>query len=74
MAVTDSGIGIAEEDMQRLFQTFVQIDSGLGRRYEGTGLGLSLVKKLVELSGGAVGVESQLGKGSRFSVWLPCEV
>lgn len=73
MAVTDSGIGIAEGDMQRLFQTFVQIDSGLGRKYEGTGLGLSLVKKLTELFGGAVGVASEPGKGTRFSVWLPWE-
>lgn len=74
VAVTDSGIGIAEGDMQRLFQTFVQIDSGLGRKYEGTGLGLSLVKKLAELFGGAVGVASEPGKGARFSVWLPWEV
>jgi len=73
VAVADSGIGIAPQDLQRLFQAFVQLDSGLGRRYEGTGLGLSLVKKLVDLFGGAVGVESELGKGSRFSVWLPWE-
>jgi len=73
VAVTDSGIGIAEADMQLLFQTFVQIDSGLERQYEGTGLGLSLVKKLAELFGGAVGVQSEPGKGTRFSVWLPWE-
>ncbi len=73
VAVTDSGIGIAPQDLQRLFQSFVQLDGGLARKYEGTGLGLSLVKKLTELFGGAVGVESELGKGSRFSVWLPWE-
>jgi len=71
VAVTDSGIGIAQQDMQRLFQAFVQIDSGLGRKYEGTGLGLSLVKRLAELFGGAVGVQSEPGKGARFSAWLP---
>lgn len=71
VAVTDSGIGIAPQDLQRLFQTFVQLDSGLDRKYEGTGLGLSLVKKLAGLFGGAVGVESEPGKGARFCVWLP---
>ncbi|WIM04934.1 MAG: ATP-binding protein [Candidatus Nitricoxidivorans perseverans] len=71
VAVSDTGIGIAPQDLQRLFQTFVQIDSSLGRKYEGTGLGLSLVKKLADLFGGAVGVESESGKGSRFIVWLP---
>jgi len=71
ISVRDSGIGIAEEDMKRLFQPFVQIDSSLSRQFEGTGLGLALVKKFVELHGGAVAVASLPGEGSRFTVWLP---
>jgi PAS domain S-box-containing protein len=69
--VWDTGIGIAESDMKKLFQTFVQVDSRLSRRFEGTGLGLALVRRLVELHGGSVSVESKVGKGSRFTVSLP---
>ena len=69
--VTDTGIGIAPEDQARLFQPFVQIDAGLARRYEGTGLGLSLVRRLADLHGGGVTLESEPGKGSRFTVTLP---
>lgn len=72
MTVWDTGIGIAEEDMSRLFQPFVQLDSSLSRHYAGTGLGLLLVKRMVEQHGGQVAVESQLGQGSRFTVSLPC--
>ncbi|MDK9703065.1 MAG: response regulator [Sulfuritalea sp.] len=72
IAVTDNGIGIAREDQARLFAAFTQIDSSLSRRHEGTGLGLALVKRLAELHGGAVGIESAPGKGSTFRVWLPC--
>ena len=71
ISVADTGIGIAGEDLERLFQPFVQADSGLARRYEGTGLGLSLVKRLAELHGGLVTVESALAEGSTFHVWLP---
>ena len=71
MIVSDTGIGIAEEDFDRLFRPFVQIDSGLSRSHEGTGLGLTLVAKLVEMHGGSVGVESTPGGGSRFTVTLP---
>jgi CheY-like chemotaxis protein len=71
LTVWDTGIGIPPEDVQRLFQPFVQLDSRLSRRYEGTGLGLALVKRLTELHGGRVVVESQRGKGSRFTVVLP---
>ncbi|RQP22852.1 hybrid sensor histidine kinase/response regulator [Piscinibacter terrae] len=71
LAVIDSGIGIAADDMGRLFRPFSQLDSGLSRKYEGTGLGLVLVKQLVELHGGAVAVTSELGKGTTFKVWLP---
>ncbi|AFZ43901.1 multi-sensor hybrid histidine kinase [Halothece sp. PCC 7418] len=69
--VCDTGIGIAAENFQRLFQPFIQIDSSLNRRYEGTGLGLSLVKRIVELHGGDVGVRSEVGVGSCFYFDLP---
>jgi len=71
ISVADTGIGISKKDLDGLFQPFVQADSGLSRRYEGTGLGLSLVKRLAELHGGLVTVESSSGKGSEFHVWLP---
>jgi PAS domain S-box-containing protein len=69
--VWDTGIGMRPEELQRLFQPFVQLDSRLSRQYEGTGLGLALVKRLTELHGGRVLVESQPGTGSRFTVVLP---
>jgi PAS domain S-box-containing protein len=71
VGVTDSGIGITPGGLDRLFKPFSQIDSGLARRFEGTGLGLAMVKLLAELHGGAVSVESAVGEGSRFTVWLP---
>lgn len=69
--VWDTGIGIAEQDMGRLFQPFVQIDSSLTRHYQGTGLGLALVRRLTDLHNGTIAVESEVGKGSRFEVSLP---
>jgi CheY-like chemotaxis protein/anti-sigma regulatory factor (Ser/Thr protein kinase) len=69
--VWDTGIGISQEDMKRLFSPFVQIDSSLSRQHEGSGLGLSLVARLAELHGGGILVESQVGQGSRFTVSLP---
>ncbi|MEM7028956.1 MAG: response regulator [Chloroflexota bacterium] len=69
--VWDSGIGISDEDMGRLFQPFVQLDSSLARQYEGTGLGLSLVYRMTKLHGGGVSVESEPDQGSRFTVSLP---
>jgi PAS domain S-box-containing protein len=69
--IVDTGIGIAPNDLQRLFQPFVQIDSALNRQYEGTGLGLALVKQIVELHGGQVSAESEVGKGSCFTFALP---
>lgn len=69
--VIDTGIGISPQDINRLFQPFVQIDSSLSRKYTGTGLGLALVKKIVNLHGGDVRVNSTLGKGSHFTVALP---
>ena len=69
--VADTGIGIAPENMSRLFQPFVQIDSKLARSYSGTGLGLAMVAKLAELHGGTSSAESELGVGSKFCVTLP---
>ncbi|WP_026797995.1 PAS domain S-box protein [Planktothrix prolifica] len=72
--IVDTGIGIAPKDLQRLFQPFVQVSSSLNRQYEGTGLGLALVKQIVELHGGQVMAESKIGKGSSFSVALPYDI
>lgn len=73
IAVIDTGIGIAPENLHKLFQPFVQIDSALNRQYNGTGLGLVLVKRLVELHNGRVEVNSEIGVGSCFSINLPLE-
>ncbi len=69
--VHDTGIGIKAEDIKRLFTGFEQLDSGPARRFEGTGLGLALTKKIIEFQGGRIGVESESGKGSTFIVVLP---
>jgi PAS domain S-box-containing protein len=71
--VWDTGIGIAKEDLQRLFQPFVQVDSSLAREAAGTGLGLALVAQMARLHGGGVSVESEPGVGSRFTLTLPWE-
>ena len=71
ISVGDTGIGISNEDMARLFTPFTQIKNDLTRTSEGTGLGLAIVSRLVELHGGAVAVTSTPGTGSCFSVWLP---
>ncbi|MFN9835809.1 MAG: PAS domain S-box protein [Pseudanabaena sp.] len=71
MSITDTGIGISPENIQKLFQPFIQIDSALNRQYEGTGLGLALVKRIVTLHGGQVGLTSEVGVGSCFTVDLP---
>ena len=70
-AVTDTGIGISPAEQQRLFQPFVQVDSALNREYQGTGLGLALVKRIVDLHQGRVGLTSEVGVGSCFTVDLP---
>ncbi|MDA0525811.1 ATP-binding protein [Methanococcoides alaskense] len=69
--VEDNGIGIPESAFCDLFKPFTQVDSASNRQYEGTGLGLALVKKLIRMHGGNVWVESELGIGSRFSFNLP---
>ncbi|WP_427160072.1 response regulator [Aliinostoc sp. HNIBRCY26] len=70
-SVSDTGIGIPKSFQDKLFQPFVQVDSKLNRHYEGTGLGLTLVKQIAELHGGSVIIRSELGKGSCFTVYLP---
>ena len=69
--VWDTGIGIAAHDLPHLFNPFEQLDGKLSRHQEGTGLGLALVLRLVQLHGGEITVESQLDEGSRFVVSLP---
>ncbi|MFP4006424.1 MAG: PAS domain S-box protein [Spirulinaceae cyanobacterium] len=70
-SVIDTGIGIAPENLPKLFQPFVQIDSSLSRSYAGTGLGLALVQRVAEMHGGSVAVDSELGQGSTFIISLP---
>jgi PAS domain S-box-containing protein len=69
--VWDNGIGIATEDLPKLFRPFTQLDSGLSRQQTGTGLGLALVQRMADLHGGSVRVESTPGQGSRFTIILP---
>ncbi len=70
-AVSDTGIGIAPENLERIFHEFVQLDNPIQKRVKGTGLGLPLAKKLAELLGGSVTVESRLGQGSTFFLTVP---
>ncbi len=74
LSVRDTGIGIAPEGLQRLFQSFSQVDASITRKYSGTGLGLAISKQLVELMGGSITVESEVGNGSTFHITLPVEV
>ncbi|MEP1080297.1 ATP-binding protein [Leptolyngbya sp. PL-A3] len=71
ISVRDTGIGISSENQERLFQPFVQIDSNLNRQYQGTGLGLALSQRIVNLHGGWITLDSQLGQGSCFTIYLP---
>ena len=71
ISVTDTGIGIAASDLDRLFKEFQQLDAGAGRHQEGTGLGLALTQRLAALHGGSVDVVSELAKGSVFTIRLP---
>jgi PAS domain S-box-containing protein len=72
--VKDSGIGIKDDDLPRIFREFEQLESGASRRFPGTGLGLALTKKIVELHNGTIRVQSQFGKGSTFSITMPRSV
>jgi signal transduction histidine kinase len=71
IAVEDTGVGIAPDDMDRVFDPFVQVDEGYTRTQGGTGLGLAISRKLAEMMGGTLTVESTVGKGSCFTLWLP---
>jgi len=71
ISVSDTGIGIKEEEIPRLFQKFEQLDTGISRKYDGSGLGLAITKQLVELHGGKISVESKYGEGSTFTFLLP---
>ena len=70
-SISDTGIGIKDEDIGRIFQSFEQLDTGMARKYGGTGLGLVITKKLVEILGGRITAESKYGEGSNFTFYLP---
>jgi signal transduction histidine kinase len=74
MSVIDTGIGVAPQDLERIFERFYQVEDHMIRKHGGMGLGLSIVKGLAELHGGRVWAESVLGRGSRFVVVLPPRV
>lgn len=71
VAVKDTGIGVAEADLPKLFERFRQVDDRTERRFEGSGIGLALTRELLEAGGGRIDVESEVGIGSTFTVWLP---
>jgi signal transduction histidine kinase len=71
ITVQDSGVGIAPDDLERIFHPFVQVDAGYTRAHGGTGLGLTISRNLAQMMGGDISVESVPGEGSRFTVWLP---
>jgi signal transduction histidine kinase len=73
IAVADTGIGIAREDLAKLFKPLAQLDAGLARRHSGIGMGLALAQRLAELHGGTIEVDSEPGKGSTFTLRLPME-
>jgi PAS domain S-box-containing protein len=74
MQVTDNGIGISKENLGKLFTPFMQLDSGTTRKHEGSGLGLALTKSIVELQDGTISVESEITKGTTFSVTMPLNI
>jgi len=72
-SIIDTGVGFKPEEKQQLFEKFTQLDNTLSRTVQGTGLGLSLIKELTQLHGGHINVESELGQGSCFTIWLPID-
>ena len=74
MTVTDTGVGIAPQDRERIFEEFQQVDSSSTRKKGGTGLGLAIAKRIVELHGGRIWVDSTPGHGSTFAFILPLRV
>ena len=73
IAVADTGVGIAHKDLEKLFKPLAQLDAGLARRHSGVGLGLALARRLAELHGGTIEVESESGKGSTFTLRFPIQ-
>lgn len=73
VSITDTGIGLSKEDQDKIFQAFTQADASTSRQYGGTGLGLSLVKQFVNLHGGRIWIDSELGKGSTFTFTIPID-
>ena len=73
LSMADTGIGIAQEDQERIFERFVQVDSTSTRKYNGSGLGLALVREYADVQGFAVSVDSELGQGSTFTITVPEE-
>jgi len=71
VSVSDTGIGIKEEIINKLFQKFEQLDPGISKKYGGTGLGLAITKQLVEMHGGKIWAESKFGEGSTFTFLIP---
>ena len=71
--VLDTGIGISKENQEKLFDSFTQADNSISRRYGGSGLGLSICKKLISMLGGSISMSSTLGKGTQIHLEIPCK-
>ncbi len=73
ICVCDNGIGIPAAHLERIFDRFHRVDTSLTREVNGIGLGLAICKRIVELHGGMIWAESEIGRGSKFHVWLPMD-